>query len=73
MSAFVAIGAVFALVGIALLVVAIRHRGEQRPRYAAMLIGGMMSTAFGLVLAGFAIAYERTAPLDLNAASVPAQ
>jgi hypothetical protein len=31
-----------------------------------MLIGGMMLTAFGLVLAGFAIAYENTPPLDLN-------
>jgi hypothetical protein len=26
----------------------------------------MMMTAFGLVIAGFAIAYQRTAPLDLN-------
>jgi hypothetical protein len=31
----------------------------------------MMATAFGLVIAGFAIAYETAAPLDLNAASVP--
>jgi hypothetical protein len=37
-----------------------------------MLIGGMMMTAFGLVLAGFAIAYQRAAPLDLNATSEPA-
>jgi hypothetical protein len=27
----------------------------------------MMMTAFGLVIAGFAIAYQRAAPLDLNA------
>jgi len=26
----------------------------------------MMLTAFGLVLAGFAIAYETASPLDLN-------
>jgi len=32
-----------------------------------MLIGGMMATAFGIVIAGFAIAYQRAAPLDLNA------
>jgi hypothetical protein len=50
-----------------LLVIAIRHQSEQRPRYAAMLIGGMMMTAFGIVIAGFAIAYQRAAPLDLNA------
>ena len=34
---------------------------------AFALIGGMMMTAFGLVIAGFAIAYENTPPLDLNA------
>jgi hypothetical protein len=31
----------------------------------------MMMTAFGLIIAGFAIAYNRAAPLDLNASSVP--
>jgi drug/metabolite transporter (DMT)-like permease len=69
MSAFTIIGVLAAIVGLALLVTAIRHQGEQRPRYAVMLIGGMMMTAFGLVIAGFAIAYQRTAPLDLNAAA----
>jgi drug/metabolite transporter (DMT)-like permease len=64
---FVIVGALAAVVGLALLVTAIRHQKEQRPRYAAMLIGGMMMTAFGLVIAGFAIAYQHTAPLDLNA------
>jgi hypothetical protein len=63
---FVLVGAAAVIVGLALLVTAIRHQGEQRPRYAAMLIGGMMMTAFGLVIAGFAIAYQRTPPLDLN-------
>lgn len=66
MTAFVILGVAAAVVGLALLVTAIRHQKEQRPRYAAMLIGGMMLTAFGLVIAGFAIAYQRTAPLDLN-------
>ena len=66
MSWFILIGALAVVVGLSLLVTAIRHQGEQRPRYAAMLIGSMMLTAFGLVLAGFAIAYLRTAPLDLN-------
>ena len=66
MTALVVLGVIFALGGLATLVVAIRHQSEQRPRYAAMLIGGMMLTAFGLVFAGFAIAYQRTAPLDLN-------
>ena len=66
MTGFVILGALAAIVGLALLTIAIRHQKEQRPRYAAMLIGGMMMTAFGLVIAGFAIAYQRTAPLDLN-------
>ena len=60
-------GAAIALAGLALLVTAIRHHGERQPKYAAMLIGGMMMTAFGIVIAGFAIAYQRAAPLDLNA------
>jgi Ca2+/H+ antiporter len=64
---FVILGGLAVIVGVALLVTAIRHQREQRPRYAAMLIGGMMMTAFGLVIAGFAIAYQHSAPLDLNA------
>jgi Ca2+/H+ antiporter len=65
--AFILLGAVFALVGFALLVTAVRHKHERHPRHAAMLIGGMMVAAFGIVLAGFAIAYNAAAPLDLNA------
>ena len=67
MTAFTVVGVLAAIAGLVLLVTAIRHQGEQRPRYAAMLIGGMMMTAFGIVIAGFAIAYQRAAPLDLNA------
>ena len=66
MTAFTVVGALAASVGLVLLVTAIRHQKEQQPRYAAMLIGGMMMTAFGIVIAGFAIAYQRAAPLDLN-------
>jgi drug/metabolite transporter (DMT)-like permease len=60
------VGAAIAIAGLALLVTAIRHQGERQPKYAAMLIGGMMMTAFGIVITGFAIAYQRAAPLDLN-------
>ena len=67
MAVFVTLGAIAAIVGLVLLATAIRHQKEQRPRYAAMLIGGMMLTAFGIVLAGFALAYNATAPFDLNA------
>jgi Ca2+/H+ antiporter len=71
MTAFVIIGVIALLVGGSLLVTGIRKHKAQHPRHVAMLIGGMMLTAFGLVLAGFAIAYQRAAPLDLNASSVP--
>ena len=67
MIGFIIVGGLFLVVGLAVLITGIRHQKEQRPRYAAMLIGGMMATAFGLVLAGFAIAYKSAAPLDLNA------
>jgi len=66
-SLYIPLGVILALVGLSVLVTAIRHQHEQHPRYAAMLIGGMMMTAFGIVIAGFAIAYQRAAPLDLNA------
>jgi drug/metabolite transporter (DMT)-like permease len=64
---FIPLGIVALVVGVGLLVTGIRHQSERQPRYAAMLIGGMMLTAFGLVIAGFAIAYQNAAPLDLNA------
>ena len=67
MSGFVVIGAVALIAGLSLLVTGIRKHKAQHPRHVAMLIGGMMLTAFGLVLAGFAIAYENASPLDLNA------
>ena len=67
MSGFVLIGAIALLAGLTLLVTAIRKHKAQHPKHVAMLIGGMMLTAFGLILAGFAIAYQNAAPLDLNA------
>jgi Ca2+/H+ antiporter len=70
-SFFVPLGAILLLAGVALLVTGIRRHREQHPKHVAMLIGGMMMTAFGLLIAGFAIAYQRAAPLDLNASSVP--
>ena len=66
MSLFVPLGIVVLLGGLALLVTGIRRHKEQHPKHVAMLIGGMMMTAFGLVIAGFAIAYQRAAPLDLK-------
>ena len=68
MNLFIPLGIVILLGGVAILVTGIRRHKEQHPKHVAMLIGGMMMTAFGLIIAGFAIAYERAAPLDLNTA-----
>jgi hypothetical protein len=70
---FIALGVLAVLIGGSILAVALRHSQEQRPRYAAMLIGGMMLTAFGLVIAGFAIAYQHTKPLNLNSTGASAR
>ena len=67
MTGFIVLGAVFTLAGLCMLCIALRGDRE-RPRNVAMLIAGMMATAFGLVIGGFAIVYNTTAPLDLNAA-----
>ena len=69
MIGFIFLGIIAALIGVVLLVNAIRG-GVHTPRNAAMLIGGMMLAAFGIVISGFAIAYQRAEPLDLNAVSV---
>ena len=67
MIGFILLGVAAAMIGLALLVTAIRGGVGVQPKSAAMLIGGMMMTAFGIVIAGFAIAYNVAAPLDLNA------
>jgi uncharacterized membrane protein len=67
MAGFIALGIIAALAGLVILVTAIRNQGKREPKYAAMLIGGMMLTAFGIIIAGFAIAYRLSAPLNLNA------
>jgi putative Ca2+/H+ antiporter (TMEM165/GDT1 family) len=69
MTAFEIAGLIAILAGASLVVIAIRHHGERLPEHTAMLIGGMMLTAFGLVLAGFAIVYQNTGPLALNSAA----
>ena len=59
---FIVLGALGVIAGLALLVPAIRHHREQSPKHVAMLIGGMMLTAFGLFLTGFAIAFNSMEP-----------
>ena len=62
---FVIVGALVALAGLGLVAVAVRNRGDgDSPGNNAMLIGGTMAAAFGIILAGFAIAYDAAEPLE---------
>ena len=63
---YVAIGAVAFVAGIAMLVRAIRSGPGENPRATAMLIAGMMITAFGMLMAGFAIGFATSEPFDFN-------
>jgi hypothetical protein len=65
---FVVLGSLSALAGAVLLAAALRGSPGTSKRSTAQLIAGMMALAFGLVLAGFAIAYATTEPYDFNAA-----
>lgn len=63
MTVTIVLGIVAALVGATLVVTGIRRGPDADPRNMAMLIGGMMLTAFGIIIAGFAIVYTSTGPL----------
>jgi amino acid permease len=66
----VILGVLATLVGLGILVTAIRNRGDgEDPRSNIMLIAGMMITAFGLLIAGFAVGYATSEPLDADAAT----
>ena len=69
---FLILGAVAALGGGAMLAMALRHRRDpDAVRPTAMLIGGMMLLAFGLLLGGFALGYQLSEPLDLDTVVTP--
>jgi len=59
---FVIVGGVAALVGLLMLIAALRGRPGESRKSTGLLIAGMMALAFGLVLTGFAIAYATTKP-----------
>ena len=63
---YVAIGALAVIAGLVMLVRAIRGRPGENPKATAMLIAGMMITAFGLLMAGFAIGFALSKPLEFN-------
>ena len=66
MSPFIVSGALIAIVGLAVLATGLRTPVGQ-PKRAAMMIGGMMIAAFGLIIGSFAVAWQAAAPLDLDA------
>ncbi len=59
---FVIVGAIAALLGLAMLIAALRGRPGTSRKSTAQMIAGMMILAFGLILGGFAIAYSTTDP-----------
>ncbi len=66
--AFVLLGTLAALAGLAVLVTGIRGRPGESPRATVQQIGGMMVTAFGLLIAGFSIGYATAEPLAPSSA-----
>ena len=52
---FLIVGPIAMLIGIAMMIVAIRGGPGTNPKSTAMLIAGMMATAFGMLLTAFAI------------------
>lgn len=65
----VAIGVAAFAVGIVMLVGAMRSKPGTSPKATAMLIAGMMITAFGMLMAGFAIGFATSEPLTYGEAA----
>ena len=64
---FLVVGSVAMLAGIAMMVTAIRGGVGQNPKSTAMLIAGMMATAFGMLLTAFAIGSSGPATISQGA------
>ena len=69
---FIVVGALAALIGLVMVIAALRGRPGESRKSTAQLIAGMMALAFGLVLGGFAIAYATTDPYDFNTSNAGA-
>ena len=68
---FLVVGSIAALIGLGMLVAALRGRVGESRKSTGLLIAGMMALAFGLVLGGFAIAYATTEPYDFSNETAP--
>ena len=64
---FTIIGPIAMLAGIAMMIAAIRGGVGQNPKSTAMLIAGMMATAFGMLLTAFAIGTAGPATISQGA------
>ena len=69
---FIIVGAFAILIGLAMLAISLRGRHGDQRKHTALLIAGMMVLAFGLILAGFAIAYATTVPYDFTSSNAGA-
>lgn len=67
MALAIVFGTAAALAGAGLVATGIRRGPDSAPRNMVMLIGGMMMAAFGILIAGFTLVYQNTAPLGLDA------
>ncbi len=63
---FLVVGIIATLLGLGMLIGALRGRVGESKKSTGLLIAGMMILAFGLVLSGFAIAYATTKPYDFS-------
>lgn len=61
--AAVVFGGLAALAGLVLLVAGIRGGAGANPKATVKLMGGMMLTAFGVLIAGFSIGFASADPL----------
>ena len=61
--AAVLFGIIAAVAGIVLLVAGIRGGAGKTPKATVKLMGGMMLTAFGILIAGFTIGFASADPL----------
>jgi hypothetical protein len=52
---FLIVGPIAMLIGVAMMIVAIRGTPGTNPKSTILLIAGMMATAFGMLLTAFAI------------------
>ena len=63
---FLVVGIIATLLGLGMLIAALRGRVGESKKSTGLLIAGMMILAFGLVMGGFAIAYATTKPYDFS-------